>query len=89
VGLGDVVDSFGDFIWNMEARHLPRAADLYADVLEPGISAWDVRTGELAIIACNGFSTAQIDIAYDGVGRACGLGHDWFRLCLRVLAELL
>ena len=88
MGLGDVVDSFADFIWNMEARHLPRAADLYADVLELGISAWDVCAGELAIVARNGFSTAQIDIARDGVGGACSLGHDRLRLRPFILAEL-
>jgi hypothetical protein len=88
VGLGDVVDSFAAFIWNMEARHLPRAADLYADVLEPRIPAWDVCAGEPAIIARGRFSAAQVDIARYGVGSACRLGRDQLRLRYRVLAEL-
>jgi len=41
----------------------------------------------LAIVARYRFSAAQIDIACDGVGSACSLGHDRFRLCLRLLAK--
>ena len=88
MGLGDVVDSLAAFIWNMEAWHLPRAADLYADVLEPGISARDVCACELAVVARDRFSTAQVDIARNGVGGVCSLGHDRLRFRLRVLAEL-
>ena len=87
MGLGDVVDSFADVVRDMEARHLPRTADLYADVLEPRIPAWDVCAGEPAIVARGRFSTAQVDIARDGVGGACRLGRDQLRLRLRVLAE--
>jgi len=72
----------------MKARHLPRTADLYADVLEPGISARDECTGEFTIVARNGFSAAQVDIARDGVGGTCSLGHDRLRLRPLILAEL-
>src|SRR5674476_544005 len=86
--MGNVVDSFVAGVRDMEARHLPRAADLYADVLEPRISAWDVCTGEFAIVACGRFSAAQLDIARYGLGSACRLGRDRPRLHLRILAEL-
>src|SRR5690242_19286662 len=72
----------------METRHLPRATDLYADVLESRISAWDVCAREPAIIASDRFSAAQVDIARDGVGSTCRLDYDWLRLRFCVLAEL-
>ena len=88
MGLGDVVDSFAAVIRDMEARHLPCAVDLYADVLEPRISAGDVCAGKPAIVACGRFPAAQVDIARYGVGSSCRLDYDWlgFRLC--VLAKL-
>lgn len=88
MGLGNVVDSFAAVIRGMEARNLPRTADLYADVLEPRISAWDVCACELAIVARDRFSAAQVDIARHGVGGACRLGYHWLGLCYRVLAKL-
>jgi len=82
-----VVDSFVDVVRDMEARHLPRTADLYADVLEPRISAWDVCAGEPAIIARGRFSAAKVHIARNGMDCACRLGRDRLRFCVRVLAE--
>ena len=88
MGLGDVVDSFAAVIRDMEARHLPCAVDLYADVLESRISTWDVCAGKPAIVACGRFSAAQVDIARYGVGGACRLDYDQPRLRLCILAEL-
>jgi hypothetical protein len=75
------MDSFAAAFRALEARHLSRTCDLYADVVEPRISAWDVCAGELAIVARGRVSTANFDIARHGVGSARRLGRD--RLVLR------
>ena len=86
--MGNVVDSFVAVVRDMEARHLPRTADLYAYVLEPRISARYVCSGKPATVARGRFSAAQRDIARYGLGSVCRLGRDRLRLRLRVLAEL-
>src|SRR6516162_7595423 len=74
--MGDMVDSTVAALRNLEARRLPRAADLYAHALEHGVSTWHVFPGEPASFACSGLFAAKGVVACDGVDCARRMGGD-------------
>ena len=87
MGLGDVVDSPATVIWHMEARYLSRASHVHADVLELGVSAWNVCAGEPAPVTRGGVPTAPVDIGGNGVDCTGNMGRHWVRTCICFMAK--
>jgi len=48
-----LVDSAVAALWDLEARHMPCALDIYPDALEYRFPAWDVFDRQPAVLACS------------------------------------
>jgi hypothetical protein len=53
MGMGYLVDSAVAALWDLEARHMPCALDIYPDALEYRFPAWDVFDRQPAVLACS------------------------------------